>query len=162
MPLAEDVERQKLHSSNLDDLPAKRKESFIGLPKNRKASTRSIKDEATTSRSRDASLQRKKLRPPSATIKYSLREVSFAKKIPMRIVYSSSTTVKHLLRQLKTHDLRYKEVGSRVGSIAEKQSLSHPHQSGIKLRGLYPCPTITTCLPSHEQSSVKLIQYRRL
>lgn len=68
----------------------------------------------------------------------------------MGIVPSSSTRIKHLVsvdnkkfngmqevrdillkslaRQLKTRDISCKEVSSRVRSIVEKQSLSHPHR----------------------------------
>ncbi|KAH0976922.1 hypothetical protein GBA52_026641 [Prunus armeniaca] len=97
LPSVEDVERRKLYGLDSNNLLAKREKSKTELPKKRKASSRSIIDEATTSRSRDVSPQRKKLRFPSATSKSPLRGVPSVENIPIGIVVCSSAGIKHLV-----------------------------------------------------------------
>lgn len=63
-----------------DDQPAKLEESSIELLEKRKATPRSSKDKDASSQIRDVSPLRKKLRLPYVVIKYSSKEVSFAKK----------------------------------------------------------------------------------
>ncbi|CAL8161406.1 unnamed protein product [Prunus armeniaca] len=63
-----------------DDQPAKLDESSIELSEKRKATPMSSKDKAASPQARDVSSLRKKLRLPYVVIKYSFKEVSFAKK----------------------------------------------------------------------------------
>ncbi|CAL8162509.1 unnamed protein product [Prunus armeniaca] len=141
------------YCDDLYDLLAKQKKSSIELLDKRKANSRSIRDEVATSQSWDASPQRKKPRPPSATSKSSSRGVSSAKKVPTRIAHFSSARIKRLvgannkkvsgmhevqdillkspIEQLKTCDLPYKEV-------VEKHSSSHLCRSGDQIERTVP------------------------
>ncbi|CAL8153053.1 unnamed protein product [Prunus armeniaca] len=66
---AKDIERWKQYCPDLDDYPTEQEKSSTKLPEKRKATPWSSKDEAATSRARDVSLLRKKLRLPSVVIK---------------------------------------------------------------------------------------------
>ncbi|PQQ16707.1 cyclic dof factor 2 [Prunus yedoensis var. nudiflora] len=57
LPSVEDVERWKLHGSDLSDLPVEQEKSLTKFPEEKKASSRSTRDEAVVSRSRDTSPQ---------------------------------------------------------------------------------------------------------
>lgn len=118
-----------------DDKPAKLEESSIELLEKRKATPRSSKDKDASSQIRDVSPLRKKLRLPYVVIKYSSKEVSFAKKTQLGATPSSSAMVKHLVgvnnknigvmrnvrdillkspaNKLKTCDMLYKEACSQ-------------------------------------------------
>ncbi|CAL9003155.1 unnamed protein product [Prunus brigantina] len=146
LPSAEDVEKWELHSSDLDDLPAKREKSSTTLP------------QSATSKSfvRGSRLLRMSLwellllhlpgssASPSRTIRRSMACKSsgifcsgFRSNCPKPMIYP----IRRLLR-------------SRVWVACV--------DPGIKLRGLYICLAITTRLQSHEQSSAELTQCCKL
>ncbi|CAL9024742.1 unnamed protein product, partial [Prunus brigantina] len=80
MPPTRDVERWKQYGPDLDDQLGERDESSIEIPKKRKDAPKLFKDEVATSRARDMSLLRKKLRLPYVVINSSLKEFPSAKK----------------------------------------------------------------------------------
>ncbi|CAL8168314.1 unnamed protein product [Prunus armeniaca] len=80
MPPTRDVERWKQYGPNSNDKLGEREESSIEIPKKRKDAPEPSKDEVTTSRARDMSLLRKKLRLPYAVINSSLKEFLSTKK----------------------------------------------------------------------------------